>query len=270
MNQHSYDGGQLSMRNARILWLCAALSFLFGTTGCLSTRNTMYLNKKRAAAYLASLDQTAPSDKKDPKAKDPKAKDPKAKDPKAKDPDSESDASLVLNAKQRQLVAEVPDARKILGGYCNKPEIEAEISKMAAMTKTCQDRTDVLRYSSNLNGALFWGFLGGTVVSGAGMIAGGILPEDKGLAAGLAVGFGSAALLFSVINGFGGFDARQEISKMRATRLDNYMWTMRSRIVSEICNAPSEAVALRRVRGVRVRLSRYCSGKDSDDGIYRP
>ena len=198
-----------------------------------------------------------------------KAKDTEENKPKT-EAGTQGDPPFVLNTVNRGLLQELPEGRKILGGYCNDEQVKAEIQKIQELQKVCSSRVNEFRNGANLFGGLYWGFLGTTFATGGAMIASGLLIEDKNTASLLAVVFGSVSLVSALTSGLGAFGARQELYKKDATKLDNYMWTVRARLLNEVCNAPSEKVARMRIKKVSTKLKRFCTANIHDDGIYRP
>lgn len=238
----------------------AVIFLLLGPIGCLNTRGIIYVKKDKVGTFLAKADGTS-SEKEGGKSKEPTSQPAEA---------SGEEPPFVLNTINRASLQELPDGRKIMGGYCNEGEVKAEIQRIQEMQKVCGSRVNEFRNSANLFGGLYWGFLGATFATGAGMVASGLLIEDKNTAATLAVVFGSISLVSALTSGFGSFGARQELYKKDATKLDNYMWTVRARLLNEVCNAPSQKVAQMKAKKIGHKLKQYCTANVHDDGVYRP
>jgi|GEM_PF-1413844 len=259
--------------------LLVGLLFLFiSGTGCLKTKNVMFMKKERVDNFLKAnpiqvlKKETKKEEKKDAKKDEKKDGKKEVKDEKKEAPAAEEkpNAAAAYSAEDRVNMMNMPNGKNILGGYCNRPEIGAFIAKFEALETTCRTRLKKYTKSANLNGGLYWGFMLGSIATSAGMIAGGLLPEDKGTAAGVAVGFGIGTFVLATVGLAGGFDGRQELNKEKAIYLDNFMWTLRHRFRDRICNAPNKEEAKVRAENLLKKFTTLCIDPKDKDGFYRP
>lgn len=224
----------------------------------------MYLRPERVAKYLKNRPDPAAAPAKDAKdGKDGKG----GKDGKALK-SAPPPAALEERKAEEELLTKIPDGDRILGGFCTDPETNSKLQEFQALQAKCRTKLKKHVNGANLNGGLYWGFLVGTAVAGGGIFLG-FIPEDKALGGILSVIFGGLSLTGALVSGLGGFDGRQERHKMYAYRLDNYMWTLRIRIVSEVCNAKTVEIARIKLKQIYNQAGRMC-GVHPDDGIYRP
>ncbi len=258
------------LRRKSVLICVSMLVLGFVSTGCHTTRGVMYIKPDRVGKYIKQLKEEeaasapAPAPAKDGKnGKDGKdGKDGKAPAPAPAQP---NEAEL---QKRYANLENVPDGNRILGGFCTDPAVKNNLFELQKLEPKCSTKVNTLSKQAKTQGILYWTFLGLTTVSGAGMVVGGVAaPSD--VAGPLALGFGIATLTFAVVNGVGGFDGRQERLKLLSSRLDNYMWSLRMRIMFEVCNAKTVELARTRLKRIMTQAEMYCSEKP-DDGTYHP
>lgn len=231
-------------------WLSLVLLFLACavSAGCaLQTRGAMYLQKERVGVYLDKTKRSQP---------------PKGID-------------LTTYLIWRGRLGEMPDGNRILGGFCTDEGVVPVLEAIDGLRPTCQKRLYKEASAANYQGKLFWGFLGFTLSSGAvaiGMGAGALAASDTGtkdILGFMAAGFGAAAFVSALVNGFGGFDARQEKYKLYTRRIDNFMWSLRQRVIVEVCNAKSRGAAVQQIVYIYNMTKRYCTSGEAGDGTYR-
>lgn len=220
------------------LFGCLALFALFHLAGCQSFKNAMYLKKGRAGDFY-NKQQTALSP-----------------------------AQANERARMRKLVATMPDSNRVLGGFCTDKQVIASLDEVRKLGDDCRNRLTDFADQAHLQGRLYWGFLIASIATGAGMIIGGLAPSDPEVKGWLAFSFGSATLTLSLINGLGGFDGRQTVLTMQAKKLDNLMWTMRLRILAEVCNAKNVTLARRQAAQIARMTRNMCVANPKDDGVY--
>lgn len=228
-------------------WLLLVLMMLGSTgVGCLHTRGAMYLGKGRVGEHLEKTRGQRP-------------------------PDGVDFDTYVT---WRQRLSEMPDGNRVLGGFCTDSSVEPVLQAMDGLRPTCQKRLFQDASAANLQGRLFWGFLGTTIGAGATAVAfagGAFAVSDSSAKTGLGVAAavaGTTSLLAALINGLGGFDARQERHKIQANRVDNFMWSLRQRVIVEVCNAKDRATAVQQIVYIYKMTQQYCSRDDSGDGTY--
>lgn len=215
-------------------------------TGCLHTRGAMFLGKGRVGEHLEKT--------------------------RGQRPPEGVDFETYITWRQR--LSEMPDGNRILGGFCSDNSVEPVLQAIDGLRPQCQKRLFQDASSANLQGRLFWGFLGTTIGTGAAAFAfggGAFAVSDATAKTVLGVTsavLGTSALLAALINGFGGFDARQERHKIEANRIDNFMWSLRQRVIVEVCNAKDRATAVQQIVYIYKMTQQYCSRSDSGDGIY--
>lgn len=223
------------LRWSLLLLLLAGLAL----SGCQSVRGVMYLKKARVGDHIARLDKKPPGG--DPVAWD-----------------------------QRKVILEkVPDGNRILGGFCTDERVQSSLRRLRKLKDACRERMISKAEESNLNSRVFWSLLSTTVVLGAGMIITGVAitdPEAKGWTA---FSFGAATVAVALVNGLGGFDGRAAQLAKRARKIDNWMWTMRLRVIAEVCNAKSREVARQQADQIARSTRALCITNVVDDGIYR-
>lgn len=213
-------------------------------SGCTNTRGAIYLHSEKVNVYLA-------------REKKPELSSKKAK---------KVESALV---QARDVLKKVPDANRILGGFCTKPSVIAKIRKIQDLAPKCRLKLKALQDTSNTHGIISWSILGGTAATGVAMVLGGLFAPDDAKVP-VAVVFGSIMLVSALTNGFGPFSRWYETYRVRATKIDNYMWTLRKRIGSEVCIAPSLEVANISAQKIVKEFKDICTSKLEDDGTYRP
>ncbi len=230
-------------------WLSLVLLLVFsvGSAGCLQTRGAMFLQKQRVGVYLDKTKGVRP-------------------------PEGVDFTTFLI---WRARMSEMPDGNRILGGFCTDKKVLPVLQAIDTLRPTCQRRLYREASSANQQGKLFWGFFSTTLGAGAlaiGMGAGALAVTDpdaqKALGVVAAVS-GSVALLAALINGLGGFDARQEKYKIRTKRIDNFMWSLRQRVIVEVCNAKNLGTAVQQSVFIYNMTQRYCTSEESGDGTYR-
>jgi hypothetical protein len=242
---------QIIKKINRRIWQACSYILVCGiitisSSGCLHTRGAMYLQKERVGVFLENTQEQAPA----------------------------KGVDLETHKKWRERLANVPDGNRILGGFCAEDEqILTVLRAIDGLRPQCQQRLYDDASSANFQGRLFWGFLGGTVLAGTGTIifAGLALSSDTAKT-GLGITgviFGITTLVGALTNTLGGFDARQERYKILARRLDNFMWTLRLRVMAEVCNAKDRNTAHQQVVYIYKMTQHYCTHSLGDDGTYR-
>lgn len=212
---------------------------LSSTIGCTSTRKTMYLGSKRVGDYIAHSEGQAIRD------------------------------NAELWKVRKAHLRNYPDGNRLFGGFCTDKAVKRSLKQLRALKDPCIARTTDYNEQANLQGRLFWGFLSASIVTGAGMIVGGLAPSDPAVKGWMAFSFGAATLGLAAVSGFGGFDGKQTVFQMRAKKLDNLIWTMRLRFIAEVCNAKTVHIARQQAKQI-VRMTRsMCVSNYQDDGIYR-
>ncbi len=232
-----------SMKN-RLLLFGLALLLSVTSWGCSSTRGVMFIKPMRVGKYLAQHGYNDLKNKKNLTSAEKK------------------------KLAHQKLMSKVPDGDRILGGFCTDSQVVAQLNELQTIQSQCQKKLKYHTDRAAVQGTLYWSFLLGTVGTGTAMIIGGVA-ASKDAAPVLAVLFGGLTLSSALISGIFGFDGNQERHKLRAQRLDNYMWTLRVRIVSEVCNAKSVEIARAKLKRIQQRTRYFCS-MQPDDGIYRP
>ncbi len=235
-----------------------SLGLLFGVllwmTGCTSTRGSLYLRNESVHDYLKKKLEVS---KKCKEAKDDSMK--------------KEHCQLVDSAVEeaREMLKSVPDASRRLGGFCTKPEILSQLRMIQDEAPTCRKKLKSYQNTSNTNGIVYWSILGGTALTGAAMVIGGVLAPDDGTRAGVVLGFGIPMTLAALTNAIAPFGRNYTVNQYKAYRIDNYLWSLRVRISIEVCNAADLDAAVRHVQEIVKDTKAYCAGRD-DDGLFRP
>jgi hypothetical protein len=217
-------------------------------SGCLVARGTLYLEKERVDTYLAK-------EQRPPEVKGDKQK--------------EVEAAV---EKSRLLLRQVPDGNRIMGGFCTQKYVLDKIQEIIDNAPKCRDKLQIYQSQSNVNGIVFWSLLGATVGAGIAMGLGVALPQGPNsgsLRVGLGLGFGIPMVLLAITNTTVPFSEWQDEARVKMNRIDNYMWTLRKRLQIEVCNAPSEDLALDRMDAITIDFKMMCNAPDADDGTYR-
>lgn len=226
------------MSRSSVLLLAFLGSLAFLSSGCINVRGVMYVGKRKVNDFL--------TDRK---------------------PDQ---AGLPSTPKRLEYLRQVPDGERILGGFCSDPEISDGLKSLRSRQAECITKVDGFSDRARTNAIVHYSLLSSTAVLGSLMIVFGVAIPEKGVAAGLAVGFGAGALVSALVDSFGSFDSRFWQNKTAAERLDNYLWTMRVRVSVEVCNAPDLQIARVRMRQIVRNFQSTCSPKYEDDGTYPP
>lgn len=229
-------------RWGRLLLALGALMSLASLTGCMNTRGVMYLHPERSGVYLA-------------KENKPKGK--------AKDPSVEKSVE-----KARELLRDLPDGKRRLGGFCTDPDIVRKLRQMMSQTSTCRAKLKLTQNTSNNYAWIYWGIMMGTAGAGLATIIGDAASPDGDTRAAVVLAFGITTLTLALTNAIGPFYRIHTAQHAIGTRLDNYMWTLRKRISVEVCTAPNKAYAFYRLNRISKRLKRECSDKEGSNGTY--
>ncbi|MCB9643167.1 MAG: hypothetical protein H6728_08835 [Myxococcales bacterium] len=236
-------------RLSRIFALIAVSVLYPMLAGCtVNVKGIMYLQKERVTRYIAEKKPTG--------------------------------KNALVKENYQDVLKEVPDGDRILGGFCTNDEIAKEISMLRNLTQQCHRKLQKYQRDGTHNGNVYVGLLGGTIGAGALTIMAGILgaagvfgapaSASANIGGWLVLGFGVPTLALSLANSIGGFNYRYREYKRQAIRLDNMMWTMRLRLGVEVCNARNVDRARVKVGNIRRMMEMTCAENFNDDGTYRP
>ena len=222
-------------QSTRVVFLGLLLAALT-LGGCQSVKGVMYLHPKRVGDHLAKTNNSL----------------------------TETD----YIRQRRKWIRKIPDGNRILGGFCTDKQVLISLKKLRKLAVHCSRRTHGLATRAGLQNSLFWGFLLSTAAAGAGMIITGIAIQDAEAKGWTSFAFGATTFTLAMITGLGGFDGRQSVLNMRAKKVDNFMWTMRLRVIAEVCNAKSVRAARQQMAQLARDTKRLCITEPLDNGYY--
>ena len=224
------------------------LALLTSTTACFHTKGSMYLGKNSVGSYLDKNKEIIV-----PKGVDSKT-----------------------YKEWHKNLGKIPDGNRILGGFCaSNQKVRTILSAMDSMRPLCQHRLYQDTRGANLKGKLFWWFFAGSTGAGATTI----LTSAIALSASskdtqtnwgvVSVVFGTFTLAGILVNSLANFSARHDRHKILANQIDNFMWTLRLRIISQVCNAKDDGTAVQQAVFIYKMTQRICTHPRSGDGNYR-